>query len=372
MPAAISCFVVRMLCVYAGSTTVRGADFVLFSATGFNRWLTGVEPLNNPIGYVVGEVETHQFTFVTSPAIAPPRLEYVVIPGVQERVDDEICTVDILAQVTRLQVASQMLDDSHTYEETRTLLDGEYMPAPKILGVASVLGFLYRDEAGRTLVRVPSSTPLPGARVHLAPDGLLSEFFTKDVASGIHAGSLVNRPNVEVNLDPNGLRRHLAIIAQTGAGKSYLSGLMLENLLQLGGTVIIFDPNSDYVRLRYDGNRNKTPFAGRVNIYRVPGVEGRRYSDEEIGGAEEYTIRFSQLDSDEICDMAGVASTASIIRAAVKHACASLEKEGRDYRPDDLARRLYKMAGLEPPESPQVDFSGLAPVGMNGDDEDDG
>jgi DNA helicase HerA-like ATPase len=201
------------------------------------------------------------FTFVTSPSIAPPRLEYIVIRDVQERVDDEICTVDILAQVSRLQVASQMLDDAHTYDETRTLLDGDYMPAPKILGTATVLGFLYRDAGGRTLVRVPRSTPLPGAKVHEAPDELLRDFFAREVKSGIHAGSLINRPNVEVNLDPNGLRRHMAVIAQTGAGKSYLSGLVLENLLQLGGTIIVFDPNSDYVRLRSDANRNRTPFA---------------------------------------------------------------------------------------------------------------
>ena len=37
-----------------------------------------------------------------------------------------------------------------------------------------------------------------------------------------------------VLLDPNGLRRHLAIIAQTGAGKSYLAGKLFESLLQQG------------------------------------------------------------------------------------------------------------------------------------------
>lgn len=328
--------------------------------------------MDRVIGYVVGDVETHQFTFVTSPSIAPPRLEYIVIRGVQERVDDELCTVDILAQVTRLQVASQMLDETHTYEETRTLLGGEYLPSPKILGVANVLGFLYRDGAGRTLVRVPRSTPLPGAKVHEAPDDLLREFFTREVPSGIHAGALINRPNVEVNLDPNGLRRHLAIIAQTGAGKSYLSGLILENLLQLGGTIIVFDPNSDYVRLRYDANRNATPFASRVNVYRLPGVEGRRYSDAEIGGSDEYTIWFSKLEPDEVCDLAGISSNASNIRAAVKHACASLEREGRDYRPNDLVRRLYDTAGMELPEDAVLEDGGLSAVSGNGDALEDG
>lgn len=325
------------------------------------------------IGYVVGEVETHRFTFVTSPDIAPPRLEYVVIPGVKERVDDEMAKVDVLAQVSRLQVASRMLDDTHTYDETRTLLHGDYMPQPKVIGVATVLGYIRNEGSGRSVVRVPRSTPLPGAKVYEAPSDLLRKFFTANIPSGIEAGTLINRPDVPVRLDPNGLRRHLAIIAQTGAGKSYLSGLVLENLLQLGGTIVVFDPNSDYVRLRYDNSRNKTPFAGRVNVYRVPGVEGRRYSDDEIGGADEYTIWFSKLEPDEICDLAGIASTSLNIRTAVRRACTALQKDGRDYRPDDLVRRLYKMAGVEPPdEEPSIRAIGAVQVGGEplGEDED--
>jgi DNA helicase HerA-like ATPase len=279
-------------------------------------------------------------------------------------VDDEMATVDILAQVSRLQVASRMLDDSHTYDETKILLGGDYMPQPKVIGTATVLGYIRDDGAGRSVVRVPRSTPLPGARVYEAGDDLLRRFFTANIKSGIEAGTLINRPDVPVKLDPNGLRRHLAIIAQTGAGKSYLSGLVLENLLQLGGTIVVFDPNSDYVRLRYDNQRNKTPFAGRVNVYRVPGVEGRRYSDDEIGGADEYTIWFSKLEPDEICDLAGVASTSLNIRTAVRRACTALQKEGRDYRPEDLMRRLYKMAGVEPPdEEPTIRPIGPVTVG---------
>ncbi|HEY3415224.1 MAG TPA: ATP-binding protein [Armatimonadota bacterium] len=309
------------------------------------------------IGYIVGEIETQRFTFVTSVDKAPPRLEYVVVRGVSERVDDELVQVDVLAQVTRLQVASQMLDDAHTYEETHTLISGEYMPRPKILGTADVLGYLYRDAEGRTMVRAPRNTALPGMVVELAPDDLLQDFFTRHVASGIEAGALINRPNVKVALDPNGLRRHLAVIAQTGAGKSYLTGLLLENLLQLGGTVIVFDPNSDYVRLRYDAHRNRTPFASRVDVYRVPGVQGRRYPDEEIGGSEVYTIWFSRLEADEVCDLAGVPANAVNIRAAIKRACDGLTKQGRDYSPDDLKRRLVKLAGL-----PEEDESALSPV----------
>lgn len=321
------------------------------------------------IGYIVGEIETHRFTFVTSPDRAAARLEYLVVRGVRERVDDELVEVEVLAQVSRLQVASQVLDDTHTFEETRTLVDGQYVAKPRIIGTADVLGYLYRDADGRTMVRSPRNTPMPGDLVDLAPDDLLRDFFTRNVASGIQAGALINRPNVKVALDPNGLRRHLAVIAQTGAGKSYLSGLLLENLLELGGTVIVFDPNSDYVRLRQKPDRTATPFASRVEVYRVPGVLGRRYPDDEIGGSQQYTIWFSKLDPDEVCDLSGVPPSATNIRAAIKKACESLTKQGRDYGPNDLLRRLTKLAGL-----PDEDESGLGPVPLDMealDDEED-
>jgi DNA helicase HerA-like ATPase len=314
------------------------------------------------IGYIVGEVETHRFTFVTSPERAAARLEYLVVRGVNERVDDELVEVDVLAQVSRLQVASQVLDDTHTYEETQTLVDGQYQPTPRIIGTAEVLGYLYKDSDGRTTVRSPRNTPFPGAIVELAPDDLLRDFFTRNVSSGIRAGTLINRPNVEVALDPNGLRRHLSVIAQTGAGKSYLSGLLLENLLELGGTIIVFDPNSDYVRLRQKPDRTATPFASRVEVYRIPGVLGRRYPDDEIGGSQPYTIWFSKLEPDEVCDLAGVPAGATNIRAAIKKACDGLTREGRDYGPDDLIRRLTKLAGL-----PQDDESGIGPVPLDMD-----
>ena len=102
----------------------------------------------------------------------------------------------------------------------------------------------------------------------------------------ISLGTLFNRRGVEVKLDPNGLSRHLAIIAQTGAGKSYLAGKILEDLLGLGATIIVLDPNSDYVQLRklIEDERvpyrqaRKTEHAARIDLYRVPGIQNRRYS----------------------------------------------------------------------------------------------
>lgn len=327
-------------------------------------------PISDPIGFIVGEVETHRFVFVTSRDLAPPRLEYVVVPGVRETTPEGTRQVDVLAQVTRLQAASPMLDASHTYGETQALIRGAYDPPPRILATADVLGYLLKQD-GRASVRVPRCTPLPGQDVCLAPDELLQEFFTNNVASGIEAGTLVNRPTVPVLLDPNGLRRHLAVIAQTGAGKSYLSGVVLEQLLKLGGTVIVFDPNSDYVRLRFkpDSQTERTSFEHLVDIYRVPGVEGRRYGEREVGGSKPYTVRFSDLDTAEICSLAGISENSRNIRHAILKACEGLRAENSDYGPSELKSRLEVMAGLEKPAT-DAELAAVKAVEDVGEDED--
>lgn len=305
-------------------------------------------------GFIVGETSPLEFTFVSSRELLPPRLEYLVVPGVEERGSGDFNSdgttsahVDILAQVVEIGIGSAILSDSLTYDETMAILRGSYAPQPKMFGRARVIGYLTGG-----VVRTPRCAAIPGSTVYVASDSLLQQFFSVDVTAGVQIGSLINRPNVPVLLDPNGLRRHLAIIAQTGAGKSYLAGKFFESLLQQGATILVFDPNSDYVQLRKLAGQEerpyhsaeKTPFADDIQIYRIPGIQGRRFPDALIGDVRSFTVRFAELNHDEIADLAGISERASNQRRAVEHACEKLQKEGADYRPDELIAALRDMA----------------------------
>lgn len=46
-------------------------------------------------------------------------------------------------------------------------------------------------------------------------------------------GKLASR-DIEVCLDVNGIKRHMAIIAATGSGKTWLSVVLIEELLKRG------------------------------------------------------------------------------------------------------------------------------------------
>ena len=71
------------------------------------------------VGYIVGEVRTDEFTFVTNREIAPPRLEYIVV-----QVQEPTRKIDVLAQVTGLAVSSRLLDRTLSYTEVESV-EGE-------------------------------------------------------------------------------------------------------------------------------------------------------------------------------------------------------------------------------------------------------
>jgi uncharacterized protein len=66
----------------------------------------------------------------------------------------------------------------------------------------------------------------------------------------LEIGELLLAPGVAAALDSGGFNRHTFMCGQSGSGKTYSLGLVLERLL-LGTSLrmVILDPNSDYIRL---------------------------------------------------------------------------------------------------------------------------
>jgi len=55
---------------------------------------------------------------------------------------------------------------------------------------------------------------------------------------------------IPVSLEASALAKHCAVLAQSGSGKSFMMGRLIEELLiKTKASVVIFDPNSDYARL---------------------------------------------------------------------------------------------------------------------------
>lgn len=68
--------------------------------------------------------------------------------------------------------------------------------------------------------------------------------------AGLTVGELLLAPGVAATLDSGGLNRHTFMCGQSGSGKTYSLGLLLERVLaETSLRVVILDPNSDYVGL---------------------------------------------------------------------------------------------------------------------------
>ncbi len=295
-----------------------------------------LDPSKKEVGRIVGEATPLSFFFASDEREYPQKWEYLSVPS-KEIINTEKKEVVVLAQVQKIIAKSQALSRELNMEDVKRIKRAGIEDV-NVWGKARILGYMHNGE-----VKTPKRAIRPGGSVYIAPKELLQKFFSYSGEEGLHIGNLITRLNVPVNISLKGFRRHLAILAQTGAGKSYLAGVLVEELLKKGGTILILDPHADYVFLghRKDGKKHK--FHKRITIFRNPESTGR-YDREEIGNVKDYKIKFADLSPWAIFSITGIQSGYSNIRVAVKEAVDSLEG---NYMPADLAEVLETMSGNE-------------------------
>lgn len=290
----------------------------------------------NIIGRIVEKATPEKFVFVTNKEIHPQKYEYVVVKS-KEYVNGRLQDVDVLAQVVGV-VSSSSAFNSSLDLATLERVHMAGIDDSNILCMARTLGFL-ADENGRKVVLTPRRALFPGNPVYIAPDSLVREFFSYNPEEGLYIGSLVSRPTVPVFLSINGFRRHLAVIAQTGAGKSYTVGVLLEEILRLGGTAIVIDPHADYVFLSRTREMRRHEFSDRILVFRNPNSTGR-YSSDQLDNVHELVFKFSELDGDEVADIAGIPEIWTNVRAVIREAIKELRRQKTDYQVKDLIEKI--------------------------------
>jgi hypothetical protein len=103
--------------------------------------------------------------------------------------------------------------------------------------------------------------PSPGSSVEKIDEKILSDFLGLD-SNGLNIGKIAFHDlNAKINLTKL-FHKHLAILAISGAGKSHLVSVFLEELLDrsedLGKpAIIVIDPHGEYVGFAEDENYSK-------------------------------------------------------------------------------------------------------------------
>ena len=112
----------------------------------------------------------------------------------------------------------------------------------------------------------------------------------------LEVGSLTFAPGVPLALDAGAFDRHTFLCGQSGSGKTYALGTILERLLgETSLRIVILDPNSDFVHLaelRDDaGDEARARYAAATS-----GIEVRTAADD---GPERLHVRFRDFDATE-------------------------------------------------------------------------
>ena len=285
------------------------------------------------VGVIVGEASSNEFFFSSKPGEMPSRWEYLLTYS-EEDVDGTPKQVEVVAQIERVLSASQALTKELDFEIIKKIIESG-LADRKVWGKARVLGYL--TETGD--LQLPKKAVTPGKPIYIAPTELLEKFYSYPADEAIKIGSLITRNEVPVSLSIKGFRRHLGLIAQTGSGKTYLAGIIADELLRKGGTLIMLDPHADYVFLsrNVDGKRNE--LSDRITVFRNPASTGR-YSEAEVGKITPYEISFSDLDLDEVCLISGISEHHVNIVAGLQKALEELKSEKDAFQPDDLIQML--------------------------------
>ena len=289
-------------------------------------------PNSEPIGRIVGKTLTNEFLFVSKKEEHPPKYEYVSIKS-KEKVRDEIREVEVLAQVTEISSLSEVYSESYDMEHLERIHEAGIEDA-NVVCLARTLGYIDGNE-----ILVPRRAIYPGNEVYLASDSLVEKFFSYPEEEGLKIGYLISRPRIPVNISVKGFRRHLAIIAQTGAGKSYAAGVLIEELLDKGATVIVLDPHGDYVFLGTSKDGSRYSKWDRIRVFRNPNSMGR-YDQSMVGNLSEYVVKFSELSTEEICRICGIQERWTKIINAIETSMAEINEEKSDYTLDDLMEKL--------------------------------
>ena len=298
------------------------------------------------VGYVVGEATPTEFIFISDKENYPPRWEYVVVES-REYAGGELKPVLVLAQVELIASESQVLTKQLDPEAVKRIRDAR-IDEVKTWGRARILGYLSESETGDVEVLLPRRAVVPGNPVYIAPRDLLAKFFSYPGEEGLYIGNLISRPDVPVYLTIKGFRRHLAILAQTGAGKSYTAGVLIEELLNKGATIVVIDPHADYVFLSQTSEGGRYEKADRITVFRNPGSTGR-YNERDVRNLRRYEVKFADLDAEDIFEIAGISEKWVHIRNAIAKALERLRHRERDYLPKDLLSELEVMASEESP-----------------------
>lgn len=211
------------------------------------------------VGTLVGESTSKEFRLAVTPEAIQEQDIIAVDATLNETEESEESEkMRVWAKVQRIERINPLFpaEAGHELAETQTDPMDTVLSLSRemVSAVCQVLGYerLEGEWAGKLeSLRYP---PKPATRAY-SPDSkdlerVLVGNLVENQNSALDIAALSNRPDIDVKVNGHAIvTRHLAILAMTGAGKSWAARRIIEELADKKYPMVIFDPRGDYTGL---------------------------------------------------------------------------------------------------------------------------
>lgn len=279
-------------------------------------------PERSSLGTLIGN--TGQLTVMAAlkDSYSTKRGGFVRVPHQEERDGSERW---VLARVVNVSRENILFDEDLGSDVADIQMLTETDFAEDVFASLELIGYI--TETGE--VKTPRRPLNPGAKIYPVTSNFLQQFYEYTPETSVRLGDLVGyeegEDRVPIYIDINKIAtEHIAVLAMTGAGKSYTVGRLAEMMVaRANASVLIFDPHGEYGKAATHGSLTfneaesfDDEFAteelretkkqleelqqqgGGVNVYAPPG----QFADSKYG-ADHYTplqLGLDALTADEL------------------------------------------------------------------------
>ncbi len=226
------------------------------------------------VGTLVGESTSKEFRLAVTPDAIREQDIIAVDAALNETEDSkEAKEIRVWAKVQRIERINPLFpaEAGHELAETQTDPMDTVLSLSRemVSAVCQVLGYEHLDGEWSGKLESLRYPPKPATRAY-DPDPMdlkrvLVGKLENKPESAINIATLSNRDNVDIEVDGHAIvTRHLAILAMTGAGKSWAARRIIEQLADKSYPMVVFDPHGDYT-----GLEDIKSLRNQVNRYHV-------------------------------------------------------------------------------------------------------
>jgi len=227
---------------------------------------------NRYVGTLVGESTSREFRLAVAPEAV--REQDIIAVDAQLRQSENSSTVETIRIWAKVQTIERInplfpTEAGHELAATRTNPFDTVLSltVEMVTAVCQVLGAEPLNARGGGKLNKLRYPPKPASTAYRPESSDIARVVLGELQDkkkrALDISTLSNRSEVNVTVDGHAIvTRHLAILAMTGAGKSWTARRVIEELAAKNYPIVIFDPHGDYT-----GLADVQKFKERVNRY---------------------------------------------------------------------------------------------------------